>query len=93
MTIPIGTLCYITGNHACAGQCCTVISGLEQNWVMEGYTPIFASYYKIQLSDGTTRYHHGYGEGELVAFPSDLIPIAPPGLVTEEDKRIPVEAA
>lgn len=89
--IPIGTVCYLTGDHSRAGQCCTVTGPLEhrttfrhktrQQWSGFGY--------RVLLASGEPSNSNWV---EWFAAPDELIPITPPGLTTDEDNRVPVAA-
>lgn len=88
--IPIGTVCYLTGDHSRAGQCCTTVSGLKHGLVHSRGRVVETDFYCIELSTGERM-----DPADLCFWcsqPHNLIPIAPPGLTTDEDKRIPVAA-
>lgn len=92
--IKVGTVCYLTGDHSRAGQCCTVVGPLTLNPLGcftnngrgEINHPIWL--YPIDLASGD-RGTRGNGWG---AEPHNLIPIVPPGLTKRETTREPVAA-
>lgn len=74
--IKVGTICYLTGYHSRAGECCTVISGLywhsNRRHNATG-TPLPPAYvHKIRLASGDG------GDHKWHATPSVLIPISDP---------------
>lgn len=84
--IKVGTICYLIEPHGAAGMCCTVIGPLTQAVLhnSNGDT-LFADGYPIELCDGRRT---GYKSLPLMAVPAELIPIAPPGLTENDDKRV-----
>lgn len=94
MNIAPGTVCILLAPHSRVGRSCTV----------EGMVPVFAElmikgrrfpmedgmqYYAITINGEieTTRSLAGW-----CAHRSELLPIAPPGIIERTDERTPAEA-
>lgn len=82
--IKVGTVCYLTGDHSRAGQCCTVIGPLQFVEYHHQATGTIAKGWghDIALASGERSRASSW-----FAFPHELVPIAPPGLTEREDKR------
>lgn len=84
--IPVGTLCYLTGDHSRAGQCCTIIAPLcVRNAQVDG-VPFLDAHYLIELASKEPCCD------AWAALPKHLIPITPPGLTDDVDQQIAVTA-